>query len=128
MRDAWFRRHLDYLGFFYEAQALFGRERVRAFLFGGDTVRAFEAAYGTGALSRENLPRNDSMREAGVQIMRIANRYPMTPGEHERIEGLVFEIDRMIGDRAGRFVLDRADRQAVQKYAGRGWEILRSAS
>ncbi len=126
MQDAWFRRHLDYLGFYYEAQALFGRERVRAFLFGGDTVGAFEEAYGTGALSRENLPRNDSMREAGVRMMRIANRYPMTPGEHERIEELVFGIDRTISDRSSRFVLNRADRETVQKYAGRGWEVLRA--
>ena len=127
MRDGWFRRHLDYLGFYYETQALFGRERVKAFLFGGDTVRAFEEAYGTGALSRENLPRNDSMREAGVRMMRIANRYPMAPEEHERIEELVFEIDGMIGDRASRLVLNRADRETVQKYAGRGWEVLKAA-
>ena len=127
MLDPWFRCHLDYLGFYYEARALFGRERVRAFVFGGDTVRAFEEAYGTGTLSRENLPRNDSMREAGVRMMRIANRYPVTPAEHERIEELVFEIDRMIGDRASRLVLNQADRETVQRYAGRGWDILEEA-
>lgn len=127
MDDLWFRRHLDYLGFYFEAQGLFGRGRVKAFLFGGDTVRAFEEAYGTGALSRANLPRNESMREAGVQMMRIANRYPTTPPEHERIEQLVFEIDGMIGDRARRFVLNRADRETVRQYAGRGWEILKAA-
>ena len=126
MRDAWFRRHLDYLGFYYEAQCLFGRERVRAFLFGGDTVRAFTRQYATGALSSSDLPRNDSMREAGVRMMRIANRFPLSPTEHERVEELVFEIDRIVGDRAGRYELNLRDRRAVRRYASRGWEILRN--
>ena len=126
MRDAWFRRHLDYLGFYYEAQCLFGRERVRAFLFGGDTVRAFTQQYATGALPRADLPRNDSMREAGVRMMRIANRFPLSPMEHERVEELVFEIDRIIGDRAGRYELNPQDRGDVRRYAARGWGILRN--
>ena len=126
MRDAWFLRHLDYLGFYYEAQCLFGRERVRAFLFGGDTVHAFTQHYATGELASSDLPRNDSMREAGVRMMRIANRFPLSPTEHERVEELVFEIDRMIGDRAGRYELNPSDRRTVRRYASRGWEVLRN--
>ena len=127
MGDAWFRRHLDYLGFYYEAQALFGAERVRAFLFGGDTVRTFMEQYETGDLSRANLPNNESMRETGVRMMRIANRFALLPVEHDRIEKLVFEIDRMIGDRASHYVLNRTDREAVSRYAGKGWDVLRRA-
>ena len=125
MRDAWFRRHLDYLGFYYEAQGLFGPEHVRAFPFGGDTIRMFMENYATGALSRADLPRNESMREAGIRIMRIANRFPLSPAEHDRVEDLVFEIDGMIGDRAGHYELNRADREAVRTFAARGWETLR---
>ena len=124
MRDAWFRRHLDYLGFYYETQALFGAERVRAFLFGGDTVRAFTDQYATGALSRADLPRNDSMRETGIRMMRIANRFPLSSVEHERVEDLVFEIDRIVGERSGRYRLSRTERQAVCQCAGRGWKLL----
>ena len=127
MRDAWFRRHLDYLGFYYEARALFGTERVRAFPFQGDTVRTFMEQYGTGALSRGDLPRNASMRESGIRMMRIANRFPLSPAEHDRVEELVFEIDRVIGDRAESHVLNRTDREAVRRYAGKGWEVLRTA-
>ena len=126
MRDAWFRRHLDYLGFYYEAQALFGTDCVRAFLFGGDTVRTFMEQYGTGELSRADLPGNESMRETGVRMMRIANRFRLSPAEHDRVEELVFEIDRMIGDRSGRYELDRQDREAVRRYAGKGWDVLRN--
>lgn len=125
MDDLWFRRHLDYLGFYFEAQGLFGPECVRAFLFGGDTIGAFARQYATGALPRTDLPRNESMREAGVQMMRIANRFRLSPAEHERVEDLVFEIDRAIGDQADRYALNKADREAVHRYAGRGWDILR---
>ena len=127
MDDLWFRRHLDYLGFYYEAQGLFGPERVRAFLFGGDTIGAFARQYATGALPSTDLPTNDSMRAAGVRMMRIANRFRLSPAEHERVEALVFEIDRTIGDQAGRYALNQADRETVRRYAGRGWEILRKA-
>ena len=126
VHDPWFRRHLDYLGFHDEAQALFGQDRVKAFLFGDDTIGAFTRHYATGDLSRADLPTNDSMRQAGVRMMRIANRFSLSPAEHERVEGLVFEIDRLIGDRAGRYVLNQADREIVRRYAGRGWKILRN--
>jgi len=125
MRNVWFRRHLDYLGFYYEAQALFGAERVRAFLFGGDTVRTFMEQYETGDLSRANLPHNESMRETGIRMMRIANRFALLPAEHDRVEELVFEIERIVGRRSGRYVLNQEERQAVGQCAGRGWEILR---
>lgn len=125
MGDLWFRRHLDYLGFYYEAQALFGPERVTAFLFGDDTVGAFVDRYSTGELSMADLPRNDSMGDAGVRMMRIANRFPLTPEEHDRIEDLVFEVERVIGDRGRRFDLNRADRDAVRACGTRGWGILR---
>ena len=128
MDDPWFRRHLDYLGFYFEAQGLFGPERVRAFLFGGDTIGAFTRQYATGALATTDLPRNDSMREAGVRMMRIANRFRLSPAEHERVEDLVFEIDRVIGDQAGRYALNRADRETVHRYAGKGWGILRNVA
>jgi len=35
MKDDWFRRHLDYLGFYFETQDLFDEERVKPFLYGG---------------------------------------------------------------------------------------------
>jgi len=128
MTDGWFRRHLDYLGFYYEAGELFGRRRVRPFLHEGDTVAAFLASLGIDALPRQHQVQNVSMRVPGIEIMRNVNRYALPSREQERVGDLVREIDGIIGDRAARFCLDEDEKKLVSRYAGQGWSALRRAA
>ena len=122
LNDPWFRRHLDYLGFYHEATGLFG-QRVRAFLFGGDTVKAFIDAYDVPLPPRHRW-RNTSLRSAGVELMRAANRFPLPASEHRQVAALVGQIDGVIGQRSQRFRLDDAQQRSVLRYAERGWAAL----
>ena len=62
LRDEWFRRHLDYLGFVHEAQELLGAGRVKAFLSNDDTVGTFMARYGPVRCRCRRRTRNGGMR------------------------------------------------------------------
>ena len=124
MKDEWFRRHLDYAGFYYEARRLFGDSRVKTFLFVGDTVRTFMDQYGIGLLPADYSWRNTSMRRPGIEIMRITNRFQLDRKEHRRVVELVCEIDDIIGGRAEEFRLSEEERKLVARYAQRGWRIL----
>lgn len=92
MREDWFLGQLDFLGFYCEAQDLFGAERVTPFLYSGDTVGPFLTHYAIGqqhpvqaaeAAHRENIglstagsgSRISSIVGDGVCLKRSGNLY-----------------------------------------------------
>ena len=127
LADGWFRGHLDYLGFYHEAQALFGASRVKAFPFADDTVTTFLEHYGlrgSRGLPAEAPRRNTSLGRAGVDLMRIANRHALDDDDQAHVADLVRDIDATIGDRAERFRLTPEERQLVQRFSAPGWRTL----
>ena len=125
MKDEWFRRHLDYLGFYYETQQLFGVERVKAFRFADDTVRAFVTHYGLDFLPSNAQRWNATLRPPTVAVLRVLNRYrfAMGPAERNRIEELIEEFNGFVRERAEGFRLSERERALIAQYAGRGWCI-----
>lgn len=124
MADGWFRNHLDFLGFYREAQALFGARRVKAFRFAGDTVAAFTRHYDLKRLPENAERRNTSLGRAGVDLMRIANRYALDDDAQARVADLVRDIDHTVGERSATFRLADAERELVRQYARLGWQAL----
>ena len=124
LADHWFRGHLDYLGFYREAQALFGASRVKAFRFADDTVTTFLEHYRLAGLPGEAARRNTSLGRAGVDLMRIANRHALNDDEQAHVADLVRDIDSTIGERAERFRLTAEERQLVQRFGAPGWRTL----
>ena len=131
MRDDWFRGQLDFLGFYYEAQNLFGQEHVTPFLYSGDTIETFLAHY---AVRRERAVRmaeagrreNAGLSAAGVRLMRWVNRWRgrLPQPRQERVETWVRRIDEVIGRLSPAFRLTEQQADLVNRYAGRGWAIL----
>ena len=124
LADGWFRGHLDYLGFYREAQILFGASRVKAFRFADDTVTTFLEHYRLAGLPGEAARRNTSLGRAGVDLMRIANRHALNDDEQAHVADLVRDIDSTIGERAERFRLTAEERQLVQRFGAPGWRTL----
>ena len=127
LQDPWFRQHLDYLGFCYEAEALFGHDRVRALLVADDTVSAFLECYGIAGIPRLGPRDNPSMRAAGIEIMRVANRFGLGEAEHRRVEKLARQIDEVIGARSEELRIGVEDLERVRRYSARGWATLRAS-
>ena len=124
MTDGWFRDHLDYLGFYREAQALFGASRVKAFRFADDTVATFAQHYDLGGIPAQAERRNASLGRAGVDLMRIANRYALDDDAQARVAGLVRDIDNILGERSAAFRLAEDERELVGQFARLGWQAL----
>lgn len=131
-QSEWFRRKLDYLGFYYEAQCLFGHQRVIPFVYSGDTVETFLTHYGTGrgdAVQASSAARraNRSLRVAGIRLMRSVNRWRgrLPLRQQRRVVNLVRAIDFVIGDWSGSFHLNTRQADLVNRYAGRGWSVVK---
>ena len=123
LKDEWFRRHLDYLGFCYEAQQLFGAEHVKAFPFTNDTVREFTAHYGLGFLPENPKRWNATLRHPTVAVMRMLNRhrFAMGPAERKRIEEFIEEFNGFVGEQGEGFRFSEPERALVARFAQRGW-------
>jgi len=127
IEDRWFRHHLDYLGFCCEARELFGKVRVRPFLYESDTVTAFMACYGIDNLPQQHRQQNISMREPGIQIMRIANRYSLPLQLQNHVEKLAYEIDHILGDQTGKFRLNEMESKLVNLYTAQSWKHIQNS-
>ena len=124
LQDEWFRLHLDYLGFYYETQGLFGVDRVKFFFFTGDTTHAFMTQYGINCLPANQQRWNIRSCEAAIHIMRAVNRVTLSWPERRQVVDLVKEIDRLLGKRDKKFSLSEQEQALVAQYARRGWNIL----
>ena len=131
MREDWFQEQLDSLGFYHEAQNLFGPRRVMPFVYSGDTVKTFLTHY---AIGREQTVRatqtvrreNVRLTEQGVRLMRFVNRWrSRLPGPlQERVGTEVRRIDRILRCVSPSFRLNERQVALVNRYAGRRWAIL----
>ena len=122
--DEWFQRHLDYLGFYYETQYLFGNGRVRVFLFEGDTIEAFANHYELGFLGEYRRRENVSPRGPAIRILRLLNEMRLKQSVRTRVVNIVRKIDCIVGKRSETIRLSEEDRALVDRYAGRCWSTL----
>lgn len=124
LADPWFRRHLDYLGFYLEAQQLFGRNRVSAFRYAGDTVQTFFEYYGVSGLSPLHSRRNPSLSRPGLEFVRAANSADLERDDRARVIELIHEIQSIVGDRADALRLNQDERHGVARLVDAGWRAL----
>ena len=125
LRDEWFRRHLDYLGFVQEARMLFGASRVKAFLSNGDTVHNFTARYGLGALPTPDPKRqNSTWGASAVGVLRFLNRAEFEQSRRRRRLALLQKFYQAFGRRAGKFRMNGRESTLVRLYTRRGWNLV----
>ncbi|WP_156013483.1 hypothetical protein [Thioalkalivibrio sp. HK1] len=128
MNDEWFRLHLDYLGFYFEAETLFGSGSVQAFHWSEDTVKTFMQRYGIDLPYTDPPRHNTSLRKPGIDIMRIANRYRnrLPYSDQERIARIAGDIDTLIGEHGEPFEPNEQERALIDRYTARGRHSMQS--
>ncbi|MGE0053272.1 MAG: hypothetical protein AB7S74_03590 [Hyphomicrobium sp.] len=125
MGERWFRRHLDYTGFIYQCQEVFGKASVYAFAYHGSIAEAL--ARRVIDIELPTMPRhNTTMRSPGIEIVRIVNRYKLSIRDKVRAENLILKIDALIGEQALKFSISDEDRQLVDAYTAPNWSIAQS--
>jgi len=98
LEDAWFRKHLDYVGFLMEVRHALGDVTIRPFSY-SDTVMSEILQYlGAGDLECGVERHNESLHRQGLEMMRIANRYHLEPGIREEILSRIREIEVVFGE------------------------------
>jgi hypothetical protein len=126
LENAWFVKRLDYLGFVLEAEDLIGVGRVRSFRYGPDIVERVFRALGVDAPEGAQETVNPSLRQSGVDLMRVVNRYDLPPEMKQAAAALVLELDTVIGERAEPLRASPDAERRVRAFTERGWYELQA--
>ena len=115
LADAWFIRHLDYLGFIYECEHVFGDNQIKSFKYVGNTILA--------ACEELNLPfieRKEAVREniglsaATIDLLRVINRYPLSIEEKKSVLPYIESLNKIVHKYSDNQLSDESDRIAIE--------------
>ena len=124
LEDDWFRRHLDCLGVFQEMELLFGRGRVRALPFAGDTVERFLGEYDIGPLGLPPRRHNASLGRLGVGLARTVNRHIDHAPSRVRALRCIELLDRYAGPLSGRVQATDRERTRIEQSSAAAWRAM----
>ena len=123
IEDDWFRRHLDCLGIVQEMESLFGKSRVRALPYRGDTVQEFLGEYRIEPLPVPSRRHNASLGRMGIALARFVNRHC---GGSSRMRALrcVEWLERRVGALAGAIRVTDGERTRIERWGGAAWSAM----
>lgn len=124
LENEWFVKRLDYYGFVLEVEDLIGAGNVRSFRYGRDIVDRIFRALGAGPPDDAHDTVNPSLRQPGVDMMRIVNRYDLPPDRKTLAAALVLQLDSLVGERAEPLRVSPEAERRVRALAGRSWREL----
>ena len=122
LNDSWFTRHLDYLGFIYDCQALFikgGENSIRAFKYDrdneeNDIVQTVSEIIGFATPHDNPTPRkNSSLNAAATEIQRVINRYQLKAKDKEKVIPHLKELNQILSAYSTESLIDEESRERV---------------
>ena len=81
INDKWFIKHLDYLGFVYDCQFIFGEENIKVFNYGKNIIEDVCDELNV-TIENKNIPReNSSLSSISIELLRVVNKYNLSASE-----------------------------------------------
>ena len=82
----WFHQHLDYQGFVFQCQTLFGKNNVLAFEYQGDVVQQVIQHLGLATAHDNPTPRqNQSLNSVTIALLRGLNQHNISAKDKDRL-------------------------------------------
>ena len=91
----WFLKHFDYLGFIAEAENIFGEKKIQVFSFGKDIIDQVNREFNIIGEVKPLKDKNTGLNEVSEEILRIVNRYPLSPAEKEKTVQYISQLDTL---------------------------------
>jgi len=122
LKDPWFARQLDYMGFVSDAEQVVGNGAVRPFSYTGDTIRAFCDALGIAGAQRPISRSNPAFGALAVELLRILNRRDLGR-DKERAVKIIATLDAARTERQP-FTISPAVTRTIQDICLPGLRVL----
>ncbi len=114
LNDEWFNRHFDYLGFLYECEMLFGKSNVVSFEYNENIIQTVFSMLGLPNPVIENeLRENSGLCTAATNLLRIINRYPLSPDEKQQTMPYIKKLNEILSSYSTERLIDAEDQKKL---------------
>jgi len=97
LKDDWFVKHIDYLGFIQECEMLFGKNNIELFTYSSTTIidDILEKLNVTIKFKKEDK-KNVGQSSIGVELLKVINRYNINSKDKRELVGLLQKMDPIL--------------------------------
>jgi hypothetical protein len=122
--DAWFKRHLDYMGFVLEVEHTLGEDALLVFDYSPDVVTDLLRHAGAGDLPGPEFRRNVSNGQQGLAMLRVINQCRLEPRVREQIISHISQIESLLEAQRQPFVPIAETREAIRRLTQKNSALL----
>ena len=124
--DAWFARHLDYIGYVRDVEGLLGAGSVRPFRYRSDTIGDVLGALGVEDLEHAALSENRTVGDFGVATLRLLNRGDLDAERKAGAVRLIEQLDELMDGDSRPVTFAAETRNRIRGLAAESVSALRS--
>jgi len=97
LNDNWFLKHLDYLSFIFEIEALIGKRHIKVYKYSNSlSIKFFFNKLNIELEYHDEIKENSKLCYDSIEILRIINKANLNPRIKNECLNLVKKIDRII--------------------------------
>lgn len=109
LKDDWFLKHLDYLGFIYDCAYIFKECNVKVLNYSKDIVQDFYNELGIGAEDIKQMRHNKGLSHISIELLRVINRYDISKLDRENLLQKLSECDKILQNYSNtRIILEKS--------------------
>jgi hypothetical protein len=97
LKDKWFIKHLDYLGFIQESESLFGKNNVKVFTYSQKIIeKILESINFIYFSALKDKQENVGQSSIGVDLLRVLNRYNLNSKDKKESITILKKMDKVL--------------------------------
>ena len=112
--DKWFIKHLDYLGFVYDCECIFGKDNIKVFNYSKDIIKEIIRELNINIKYDDIKRENIGQSSIAVELLRVINRYKLNIEDKAKIIKELSSCDKILGKYTGKIeLIDDDSRQDI---------------
>ncbi|MFZ2726686.1 MAG: hypothetical protein WAX77_10580 [Methylococcaceae bacterium] len=124
LKDEWFIKHLDYLGFIYEIEALLGKEHLFIHPYQENSVAVFINKLSLTIDFNEVERKNTKLGKISIELLKIINQQPLTHEEKADVLVHLTKIDTILATYQQQSLIDETSKQIIMQLCALGLQNL----
>jgi len=96
MKDEWFIKHIDYLGFVQECEMLFGKSNIGLFAYSSTIIDDILKKMNVTLNLKKEDKRNVGQSRISVELLKVINRYNINAKDKKELVGLLQKMDPLL--------------------------------
>lgn len=96
LKDAWFIKHIDYLGFIQECEMLFGKTNIELFTYSSTIIDDILEKLNVTIKFKKEDKKNVGQSSIGVELLKVINRYNINSKDKKELVSLLQKMDPVL--------------------------------